>query len=204
MNNVVISLHQHEIRLFRDDVQFPIELRQPDGFAPERPKTWPKVEGRVEYLKGKLLYMPPCGDIQQDVVGDVFFALKQWTQDHPQFLAATNEAGMMLGGDVRGADAAVWRRDALGVHTGGYRRIPPVLAVEVAGGEEGEAELREKAAWYRAHGVLVVWLVLPDRREVVVLTPEAEARCSTGELLPKHPSLPGLQPVVDDLFRELA
>lgn len=59
-------------------VRFPVELIPPEGFDPERLETWPQVAGRLEYVSGRLLYMPPCGDVQQDVITDVVIALSAW------------------------------------------------------------------------------------------------------------------------------
>ena len=198
-----IELADDVVRLSRRAVRFPVELRAPPGFAAADPATWPRVDGRLEYVGGRLLYMPPCGDVQQDICPDVMLVLRAWTEDHPDFLVGGNEAGMLLGGEVRGADGAVWRRDAVGARSGGYRRVPPVLAVEVAGQDEGERELREKARWYLDHGVLVIWLILADAREVVVLTVDRDTRHRTGALLPPHPALPGLAPAVDRFFAQL-
>jgi hypothetical protein len=47
-------------------VRFPVELRI-EGFEPLQPGTWPALEGRLEYVGGRLLYIPPCADYQQDV-----------------------------------------------------------------------------------------------------------------------------------------
>jgi Uma2 family endonuclease len=157
----------------------------------------------LEYVGGRLLYMPPCGDVQQDVAADVVFTLKMWTRAHPDFVVGGNEAGMTLGGETRGADAAIWRRSDLGPHTGGYRRVPPVLAVEVAGQDEGEPELSAKAHWYLDRGGAVVWIVLPAPREVLVVTRSAETRHVMGELLPVEPALPELRPEVREFFSEL-
>src|SRR5207249_11430519 len=88
----------------------------------------------------------------------------------PEFAVRTNEAGMRLGDDSRGADAAIWRRAHEGAYHGGFRRVPPVLAVEVAGRDEREPELRDKARWYLGVGVPIVWLVLPEQRAVIVVT----------------------------------
>jgi Uma2 family endonuclease len=184
-------------------VRFPVELQPPLGFRPDEPASWPRTPGRLEYVHGRLLYMPPCGDVQQAVSASVAGILDRWLEEHPEFFVGGNEAGMMLGTDVRGAEGAVWRRDALGPLTGGYVRVPPILAIEVAGREEGEAVLGEKAAWYLAHGVLVVWLVLPATREVVVLTAEGESRRGPGDRLSQRAALPGLEPAVDRFFRQL-
>ena len=185
-------------------VRFPVELLPPPGFRPEAPGTWPKVPGRLEYVQGKLLYMPPCGAVQQGVSVSVVGILDRWLEHHPELFVGGNEAGMLLGGDARGAEAAVWRRDALGPLTDRYVRVPPLLAVEVAGHEEGEPELREKARWYLAHGVRAVWLVLPATREVMVVTTDGETRHGAHDHLPPHPALPGLAPPVERFFRQLA
>ena len=184
-------------------VRFPIELDPPDGFHPDDPASWPQIPGRLEYVDGRLLYMPPCGDVQQQVAVSVVGVIDRWLDEHPEFAAGGNEAGMMFGRDVRGAEAAIWRREALGPLTGKYVRVPPLLAVEVAGREEGEPELRRKASWYLDHGVHVVWVVLPAVREVLVITRDGERCCMAGEALPEHPDLPGLGPVVERFFRQL-
>lgn len=184
-------------------VKFPVELEPPEGFDPAEPATWPRVEGRLEWVGGRLLYMPPCGDLQQYTVTEVVFVLVTWAHAHPDFLVGTNEAGMRLGEDTRGADAAVFRRAEVGPPHGGWQRVRPVLAVEVTGRDEREAPLREKAAWYLAAGVEVVWLVLSESREVVVITRGGEQRLRRGEVVPAPPSLPGLAPAVDDFFRQL-
>ena len=183
--------------------RFPVELRPPEGFRPEEPATWPRVEGCLEYLEGRLLYTPPSGDVQQFVTGSIAGILDRWVGAQSGFSFGTNEAGMYLRGDVRAADAAVWEKDRLGPTTGGFPRVPPVLAVEVAGVEQDEAVLREKARWYHESGVVVVWLVLSASREVVVLTAEGESRFGQGAELAEHPALPGLAPKVDDFFRQL-
>lgn len=147
--------------------------------------------------------MPPCGDVQQDVVSSVVHALCSWADSHPGFLVGSNDAGMMLGGDVRAADAAVWKRDQAGEHTGRYRRTPPVLAVEVAGQDEAEPELREKAQWYLSRGVTTVWIVLPTPREVLVISSAGESRHRSGEALPDIADLAELKPGVELFFAQL-
>jgi Uma2 family endonuclease len=185
-------------------IRFPVELIPPEGFDPENPKTWPRVDGRLEYVDGRLLYMPPCGDVQQDTVADVVGLLIQWVRAHAGFVISTNEAGMVLRGDARGADAAVWRRDTLKGYEHKFRRVPPILAVEVAGEDEDEMVLRDKAAWYLGAGVPIVWIVLPDAREVLVITPTEQHRRRLGETLPADPALPELTARVDDFFVQIS
>jgi Uma2 family endonuclease len=202
MARVIAGPDEHVVTL-PATVKFPVELRPPAGFDPDRVETWPKVEGRLEFVGGRLLYMPPCGDVQQDVVTDVVLALGEWVRRHSEFVLGSNEAGMQLGGATRGADAAVWRRDAVGPYTGHLRRVPPVLTVEVGGEDESAAELREKARWYLSVGVPHVWLVLPEEREVIVISAQGERRFDFGARLPEVPELPGLSPAVADFFRQI-
>src|SRR5262249_12781472 len=154
-----------------------------------------------EWVGGRLLYMPPCGEMQQATVADVVVVLGVWQRGHPEFSVGTNEAGMRLGDDSRGADGGVWRQRP---ERWGFRPEPPVLAGEVAGQYEEADTLLDKAAWYLAHGVPVVWVVLPGERQVIVVTAEGQMRHAVGERLPAHPELPGLQPEVAELFRQVS
>lgn len=187
----------------REAVRFPVELHRPSGMRVDDPGTWPHVEGRLEYVGGRLLYMPPCADIQQDVAMDVAYALRSWSEAQRGFIVGGNEAGMLLGEEIRAADAAVWRSADATVRVGKLRRTAPVLAVEIAGQDEGESELRDKARWYLAHGVTIVWIVLPETREVVVVRGEGEARYAKGSRVAEDGELPGLAPAVADLFAQL-
>lgn len=185
-------------------VRFPVELTPPEGFDPAEPATWPQVEGRLEWVGGRLLFMPPCGLPQQLTVIDLAVVLGAWVHAHPGFCAGTNEAGIRLGDDTRGADGAVFRRSDLGEQRRGFVRVPPVLAAEVAGEDEPEGALREKARWYLDAGVEVVWLLLPETREVLVATKAGETRHRAGDRLPPQPLLPGLAPAVADFFLQLS
>ncbi len=195
-------LDDDAVVLRRAGLRFPVELR-PAGFRADEPATWPDVEGRLEWVEGRLLYMPPCADVQQDVVVDVVHVLRTWSEEHVDLVVGANEAGMKLGDDVRAADAAVWRRADVGPSVGRVRHVPPLLAVEVAGQDEDERTLRAKADWYLGHGTGVVWLVLPETREVVVVTREAEARFGLGQSIAADSRLPGLVPTVDRFFAQL-
>lgn len=186
-------------------VRFPIEMIPPAGFDPERLQTWPVVAGRLEFVEGRLLFMPPCGDLQQYTTTDVVITLGAWVRQNPAFVLGTNEAGMRLGGATRAADAAIWKRSNTAAIEGGLQRTPPLLAVEVAGPDTGDSEaaLLDKARWYLSVGVEVVWIVYPGAREIVVVTGDGEKRVSGKARLPAHRSLPGLRPWVGDFFVQI-
>jgi hypothetical protein len=66
-------------------VRFPVEPIPPEGFDPARLETWPRREGRLEWVGGRLPWMPPCGEAQQVTVADVVVALGRWAESHPEF-----------------------------------------------------------------------------------------------------------------------
>jgi Uma2 family endonuclease len=136
-------------------------------------------------------------------VADVVGVLAVWRADHPEFVVGTNEAGMLLGGEVRAADAAVRRRADLSAPTGGFPRVAPILAIEVAGRDDTIELLSAKARWYLSHGTAVVWLLDPPRRVVHVVTPEGEHELGAAQLVPPIAALPGLRTTVAALFAQL-
>jgi hypothetical protein len=80
-------------------VRFPVQLRTPLGFDAEDLATWPKVEGRLEYVKGRLLYPPPCADEQGTVTLSASTALGNWLKSHREYRGATLEIGISIGGE---------------------------------------------------------------------------------------------------------
>lgn len=81
-----IEAHYDEMMHIPRAVRFPIELVPPPGFDEERLETWPAVPGRLEWLHGRLLYVPPCGEVQQATVTDVVIALGSWVRGHRDFV----------------------------------------------------------------------------------------------------------------------
>lgn len=194
-----------EIVVPRAAITFPLRVPTPPGFDPDQAPTWPAVSGRLEYVEGALWYTPPTGDDHQETAADVVTELNNWRRSHPELVVGANEAGMKLGGAVRAADAAVWRRSALpDANTGGLRRTPPVLAVEVAGIDDTVEMLREKARWYLAQGVDSVWILVPRERRASIVTSEGELELGPDGEIPERAALPGLRPRVADLFLQVA
>jgi len=57
MQRVHFESETTPIRLPRAQLRFPIPVRQPRGFRAERPATWPRLEGRLEFVGGEILFM---------------------------------------------------------------------------------------------------------------------------------------------------
>jgi hypothetical protein len=90
-----------------------------------------------------------------------------------------------------------------GIHRATISSMPLAPEPETIGVPGSVRFLQEKAAWYLARGVKIVWLVLPATREVVVVTAGGMTRYGEGDALPTHPELPGLAPDVYRFFRQL-
>jgi Uma2 family endonuclease len=186
----------------RAAIRLPLTLEPPPGFDLELAESWPSVTGRLEYVDGRIEYMPPCGGDQQRTAADVVTVLGVWRRSHPEFIVGGNEAGMLLDGEVRAADAAVWRKQDLEPGAG-FPRVAPILAVEVAGRDDDMVVLSEKAQWYLSHGVTVVWLLDPQERTARVVTRAGPREIGTSGRIPDHPELPDLQPTLEELFSQL-
>lgn len=186
--------------------RLPIELEPPEGFDPRDVLTWPDVTGRLEYVGGRLLYMPPCGNEQAATAARVSFLLEKWRGDRREILVASNESGMIFGEDVRAPDVAIWRRRDLEAPLRPvFALSSPLLAVEVAGRrpEDAEAALREKSEWYLRSGTATVWIVLPATGEVIAIDREGQRRCGVGERVPGPRDLPDLSIEVSEIFAVL-
>lgn len=125
-------------------LKLPLALDRPDGFVVSDPESWPRVHGRLEFYDRRLWFMPPGGDEQQDVAVSVVSGLHRWARKSGDYVVGGNEAGILLDGEARGADAAVWLRESLPPRTGRFRTVPPILAVEVAGLDEDERDFARR------------------------------------------------------------
>ncbi|MGQ9910316.1 MAG: Uma2 family endonuclease, partial [Candidatus Flexifilum sp.] len=84
---------------------------------------------------------------------------------------------------------------------GSVPRLPD-LAVEVKSPANTLSELREKAHYYLSHGTRIVWLVLPAKRLVIVLTPTGEDILDAADTLTGGDVLPGFTLPVAEIFQD--
>ncbi len=78
----------------------------------------------------------------------------------------------------------------------------PDLAVEVQSPDQSDKFMADKAAYYLANGVRMVWLVYPDKRLVEVLTPDARHLLNDADSLDGGDVLPGFSLPIRDIFAE--
>ncbi|MBC7809856.1 MAG: Uma2 family endonuclease [Burkholderiales bacterium] len=80
----------------------------------------------------------------------------------------------------------------------------PDLAVEVKSPDDSLKIMREKARYYLANGVRLVWLVIPEKRLVEVYTPMHEEVLSENDTLSGEDVLPGFTLPVKNVFQDTA
>lgn len=76
----------------------------------------------------------------------------------------------------------------------------PDIAVEVKSPDDSYTKMRAKADYYLANGVRLVWLVYPEKRLVVVRTPDTEDILTEDDTLDGGDVLPGFKLPVRDIF----
>jgi Uma2 family endonuclease len=105
---------------------------------------------------------------------------------------------------VRGADVAFYSNARLPYSSSlpGLPEIPPDLAVEVYSPSNRASEMRVKVNEYLDVGVLMVWVVHPNRRNVVIYRVDdpIPTVLTQTDVLENLPELPGFRCAVSDFF----
>lgn len=97
-------------------------------------------------------------------------------------------------------DVSVFLKESAAVTKKGAAPHMPELVVEIKSPDDKLAKMWEKASYYVAHGVKIVWLVHTEKRLVYVVTPESETTLDENEMLDGGAVLPGFQLAVKDIF----
>lgn len=158
---------------------------------------------QYELVEGRLTRMSPPGYDHGDVGENIAYALSGYVRAHHLGKVVVGETGWDLtrhgekNDTVQASDLAFVRADRLpppAPRKGKtYRPIAPDLVVEVASQSRfGREELDDKARRWIDRGVLLVWVVWPDRKTVDVWEPGAatphtlagEAELAGGAVIP--------------------
>lgn len=86
----------------------------------------------------------------------------------------------------------------------GENQVPQFI-IEVVSSNDQMNTVADKMGNYRDAGVKVVWLILPNRREVQVFSGEKLNRmtvCSDNDLCSAAPALPAFEMTANDVFRK--
>jgi Uma2 family endonuclease len=170
------------------------------------PDDLPSGAVKYELDDGRLIVMPPPGDIHSAVDGNILAALKvqgEW-RGHGK---ARTEVGVVLRlhpDRLVGPDAAFITNASLPLRTTpeGYLETIPELIVEVRSKNDTVAELERKAGEYLAAGAKLVWLVDPFRQVVVAYRPGQEKQTyGVEDVLTADSIIPDFQLPVRDALR---
>ena len=164
--------------------------------------------GKAEIVKGKVVLMPPTGDMPSSAASNIFSSLREHQRRTGTGRAYSDNTGFVVDLPNRKSfspDAAFY----LGPRTGGrFLEGAPVFAVEVRSegdyGTAAERDMAQKRADYFAAGTLVVWDVDVLRGEVVRVYRASDAENPTiyhrGEVAEAEPAVPGWTTPVTNLF----
>src|SRR4051812_33628745 len=144
------------------------------------PSDLPSGAVRYELDNGRLITMPPPGDIHGGVTGNLSFHLKLQGElrGHGK---ARGEVGIVLWRNpdrLVGADNAFITNASLPLRHSpeGYLETIPELVVEVRSPNDTWPEIRQKVADYHRAGVRVVWVPDPAARTVTEFRPDQPER----------------------------
>ena len=145
------------------------------------PSELPSGPVRYELDNGRLITMPPPGDIHAAVELNLGAHLKFQGEYRGHGKARGGEGGIILRRNpdrLVGADAAFITNASLPLllSSEGYLETIPQLIVEVKSKNDTWAEIRRKVAEYLAAGVIVVWVPDPAARTITEFRPNVAER----------------------------
>lgn len=160
---------------------------------------------RIEIVRGELVERMSPGIEHFIVAGKIMMQLGFWAEASKQGYVGP-EGSYALQMDpltLRTPDVSYFRAEKRprGRQIKGVGRFAPDLAVEVISPSERRRDVQAKVKDYLDAGVLLVWTVWPEAREVVAHTPDDEPRTfRMGDTLEFPEVLPGFSCRVNDLF----
>ena len=146
---------------------------------------------------GEWIVMPPTGGYSGHWGIRVAAQLQNWADRDGSGVVFGSSTGFRLPGGLalRAPDAAWVRRDRLMALSERDRRgflpLCPDFLIEIASPSDRRADLDAKMAEYRAAGLRLGWLILPDSRSVDTWTPAETTVLAAPAAISADPLLPG-------------
>jgi len=173
----------------------------------EMPSDLPSGPVRYELHHGRLITMPPPGDLHGAIDSNLICALKM-QGEHRKLGKARSEVGILLSRNpdhLLGPDAVFIANERLPLKVSeeGYLLTIPHLIVEVRSKNDTLAAMGRKADDYLKAGAVVVWIVDPIKRNVIERRANAEARTFTeDDTLTVEDIIPGFALSVRQVLQE--
>jgi len=158
-------------------------------------------EYRIERnSKGDIEIMPPTGGVTGSRNAELGADLTIWARTDKRGKAFDSSTGFILpNGAMRSPDASWVLRERLAQLTPAQKQrflpLAPDLAIELASPSDDIEDLRAKMQEYRANGVQLGWLILPEQRRVWVYRRDSgDSECLDDPVvLGDEALLPGLR-----------
>lgn len=171
------------------------------------PSELPSGTVLYELDNGRLIIMPPPGDIHGAVEANFAAELKIQGERKGLGKARSGDVGVVLWRDpdrVVGADAAFVANSSLPIRRApeGYLETIPDLVVEVRSKNDTQPEIDAKVTDYLTAGVRVVWVADPERQTVTAYRSGQQPQVfSAADELTVDDVIPGFRVSVDSLFQ---
>lgn len=161
--------------------------------------------GRCELVAGRIVTMSPTNWKHGDLVSELDWHLRSFVKKHGSGKVLTGEVGIYVRRDpdyVRGADVVFISSERIAQITSeSYLDVAPELVVEVISPGNTWQEMRDKIEEYFAIGVKGVWLVEPERKQVLVYrSPTERTALDENDTLEGEGLLEGFSLPLDELF----
>ena len=175
-----------------------LTVKQFDEFA-----ALPENDDKLfEFIGGEVVEVP-SNPYASYISSRALRRIANFVEEHNLGYVTGEAGGYRVSGERYAPDVGfIHKAKQARLATEGYNPLPPDLAVEVdfPSTMQSQRTLRIKLANYLAAGV-VVWVVLPETREVEVYAPDQPARLMTvSDTLDGGDVLPGFTLAVRDLF----
>jgi Uma2 family endonuclease len=146
--------------------------------------------------RGEIIVMSPAGGYASFQNAYVVSQLVAWATNDASGIAFDSSAGFVLpNGAMRSPDAAWVQLSRLRdlSRSDKQRFIPlcPDFVMEIASPPDEVPALRQKMQEYRAAGLRLGWLILPQSREVEIYGPAEIETLSSADTVSGDPVLPG-------------
>jgi Uma2 family endonuclease len=171
------------------------------------PSELPSGPAVYELDNGRLIIMPPPGDIHGAVESNLITQLKLQGEHRRLGKARSGDVSIILWRNpdrVVGADAAFIANRSLPVRVSkeGYLETIPDLVVEVRSKNDTRPEILKKVRDYLKAGVQIVWVADPGNRTVTIYRRRRKPRVlRETEILTAEDVIPGFELPVRDAFQ---
>lgn len=125
-----------------------------------------------ELVNGKIISMSPTNWKHGRYVSTISWHLEDFVQQNPVGVVLSGEVGVFTRRNpdtVRGVDVALISHERLAqVHSASFLDVAPEVVVEVISPGNTWQEMRQKIDEYFEAGVMQLWIVEPERKQLLV------------------------------------